>query len=86
MVVLLSLYSYCVVGPGAFSKIILLQAVDAWIDKHTKATAKVGPNQMVTFEGDLIALDIAEDGDALENGWEITPYTFPGVSVYSLLI
>ena len=35
----------------------ILQAVDA---KYTEAAAKVGPNQMVTFEGDEITLDIQQ--------------------------
>ena len=33
------------------------------------------------FEGDKIKLDIAAEGVALENGWTITPYTHPGVSL-----
>ena len=33
------------------------------------------------FEGDEIKLDIAAEGVALENGWTITPYTHPGVSL-----
>ena len=55
-----------------------LQAVDA---KYTEAAAKVGPNQMVTFEGDEITLDITAEGIDLKNGWTITPYTHPGVSL-----
>ena len=57
----------------------LLQAADT---KYAKATAKVGPSQMVMFEGDEITLDIAVEGVVLENGWTITPYTHPGVSLY----
>ena len=37
---------------------------------------------MVMFEGDEITLDIAVEGVVLENGWTITPYTHPGVSLY----
>ena len=36
---------------------------------------------MVMFEDDAITLGIAADGVALENGWTITPYTHPGVSL-----
>ena len=61
---------------------ILLQAANA---KYAKATAKVGPSQMVMFEGDEITLDIAVEGVVLENGWTITPYTHPGVSHIILL-
>ena len=57
----------------------LLQAADA---KYAKATAKVGPSQMVMFEGNEIMLDIAVEGVVLENGWTITPYTHPGVSLH----
>ena len=41
----------------------------------------MGPNQMVTFEGDEITLDITAEGIDLKNGWTITPYTHPGVSL-----
>ena len=34
------------------------------------------------FEGDEITLDIAVEGVVLENGWTITPYTHPGVSLH----
>ena len=57
----------------------LLQAADA---KYAKATAKVGPSHMVMFEGNEIMLDIAVEGVVLENGWTITPYTYPGVSLH----
>ena len=57
----------------------LLQAVDT---KYTEAAAKVGPDQEVTFEKDNISLDIAAEGLVLENGWTISPYTHPGVSLY----
>ena len=33
------------------------------------------------FEGDEIKLDIAAEGVELKNGWTITPYTHPGVSL-----
>ena len=50
--------------------------------KYAKATAKAGPSQTVMFEGDEITLDIAVEGVMLENGWTITPYTHPGVSLH----
>ena len=56
-----------------------LQAADA---KYAKATAKAGPSQKVIFERDEIMLDIAVEGVVLENGWTITPYTHPGVSLH----
>ena len=37
---------------------------------------------MVMFERDEITLDIAVEGVVLENGWTITPYTHPGVSLH----
>ena len=55
----------------------LLQAVDA---KYTEVAARVGPDQEVTFEQDQITLDIPKEGLVLENGWAITPHTYPGVS------
>ena len=48
---------------------------------YTNATAKAGPSQVVMFEGDEIKLDIAAEGVELKNGWTITPYTHPGVSL-----
>ena len=33
------------------------------------------------FEEDEIKLDIAAEGVVLKNGWTITPYTHPGVSL-----
>ena len=56
----------------------LLQAVDT---NYTNAAAKAGPSQVVMFEEDEIKLDIAAEGVALGNGWTITPYTHPGVSL-----
>ena len=56
----------------------LLQAADA---EYAVAAAKVGPSQMVMFEGDEITLDIPAVGIELRNGWTITPYTRPGVSL-----
>ena len=56
-----------------------MQAVDA---KYIENAAKVGPNQMVTFEEDEIKLDIVVEGVDLKNGWTIIPYTHPGVSLY----
>ena len=55
-----------------------MQAVDA---KYVENAAKVGPNQIVTFEADEIKLDIAVEGVDLKSGWTITPYTHPGVSL-----
>ena len=45
------------------------------------AEAAVGSEQEVMFEGDEIQLDIAAEGVVLENGWTITPFTHPGVSL-----
>ena len=56
----------------------MLQAAHA---KYAKATAKVGPSQVVIFERNEIKLDIPVEGVVLENGWAITPYTYPGVSL-----
>ena len=58
--------------------ITLLQAIDA---KYAKAAAKAGPSQVVVFEEDEIMLDIAAEGLVLENGWTITPFTYPAVSL-----
>ena len=57
---------------------VMLQAVDT---NYTNAATKADPNQMVMFEGDEIKLDIAAEGVVLKNGWTITPYTHPGVSL-----
>ena len=57
--------------------IYFLQAADA---KY--ATAKAGPSQKVIFEKDEIMLGIAVEGVVLENGWTITPYTHPRVSLH----
>ena len=59
--------------------VLLLQAIDS---KYTEAAAKVGPDQEVTFENDNVSLDIRSEGLVLENGWTITPYTHPGVSLH----
>ena len=56
----------------------LLQAVD---NNYTNAAAKAGPSQVVVFEGDEITLDIAVEGVVLKNGWTITPYMHPGVTL-----
>ena len=53
-----------------------LQAVNAG---YAEVNAKMGPYQ-VMFEGEKISLDIPKEGIALENGWTITPDTYPGVS------
>ena len=55
-----------------------LQAVDA---KYTEVAARLGPDQEVTFEQDQITLDIPKEGLVLQNGWTITPHTYPGVSL-----
>ena len=64
---------------------LLLQAID---DRYAEAAARMGPDQEVIFEGEQITLDIPKEGIALESGWTITPFTYPGVStlshVYSL--
>jgi len=54
-----------------------LQAVNA---EYAEANARMGPYQEVMFEGEKITLDIPKEGIALENGWTITPDTYPGVS------
>ena len=54
-----------------------LQAVNA---RYAEANAKMGPYQEVMFEEEKITLDIPKEGIALENGWTITPDTYPGVS------
>ena len=60
-----------------------LQAIDA---KYTEAAAIGGPDQEVIFEGEEITLDIPKEGISLENGWTITPYAHPGVSLYYFVI
>ena len=40
----------------------------------------MGPYQEVMFEGENITLDIPMEGITLENGWTISPDTYPGVS------
>ena len=65
-----------VLGRNAYT--FMLQAVDT---NYTNAAAKAGPSQVVMFEGDEIKLDVAVEGVVLENGWTITPYTHPGVSL-----
>ena len=64
--------------PGRNAYTFILQAVDT---NYTNAAAKAGPSQVVMFEGDEIKLDIAAEGVVLKNGWTITPYTHPGVSL-----
>ena len=34
----------------------------------------------ITFDGDVIALDIPDDGTMTDNGWEIVPLQKPRVS------
>ena len=55
----------------------LLQTVDA---KYAEVAASVGPDQEVMFEEEQITLDIPKKGLVLENGWTITPHTYPAVS------
>ena len=55
-----------------------LQAVN---EVYAEANARMGPYQEVVFEGEKIILDIPKKGVVLENGWTITPDTYPGVSL-----
>ena len=53
-------------------------------DAHAKLAeraAKLGLDQAVIFEGERITIDIAEEGIVLENGWRITPFSHPAVSL-----
>ena len=59
----------------------LLQAANA---KYAKPTTQVGPSQMVNFEENEIRLDIEVEGVVLENGWAITPFTYPGVRLCTI--
>ena len=61
--------------------LLLLQAADA---KYGEGATKVGPDQEVVFEEEQITLDIKADGEVLENGWRISPDTYPRVSVSSM--
>ena len=61
--------------------LLLLQAADA---KYGEGATKVGPDQEVVFEEEQITLDIKADGEVLENGWTISPDTYPRVSVSSM--
>ena len=45
----------------------------------------MGPSLVVMFEGEQITLDIPMEGIVLENGWTITPQTYPGVSELLLI-
>ena len=65
---------------GSWWYVLLLQAADA---KYGESATKLGPDQEVVFEGDQITLDIKADGEVLENGWTISPDTYPRVSVSS---
>ena len=56
-----------------------MQAVDA---KYAESAARVGPDQEVMFEEEMITLDIAAEGVVLENGWTITPHIHPGVGLF----
>ena len=58
----------------------LLQAADA---QYGVDAPRVGPHQLVKFDGDKITLDIAGDEIVLENGWSITPLTDLEVSLYN---
>ena len=57
----------------------LLQAADA---QYGVNAPRVGPHQLVKFEGDKITLDIAGD----ENGWKITSLTALEVSLYNYAV
>ena len=41
----------------------------------------MGPDQEVIFEEEHITLDIEAGGVVLENGWTISPDTYPRVSI-----
>ena len=60
-----------------------MQAVNAG---YAEANARMGPYQEVMFEGDKITLDIPKEGIELENGWTITPHTYPGVSLVTIVV
>ena len=57
-----------------------MQAIDAM---YTETGAKMSSHHMVVFEGERITLDIPKEGLVLENGWTITPHTYPQVSRFS---
>jgi len=40
----------------------------------------------VMFEEQKISLDIPEEGMMLENGWTITPHSYPGVSLVMIVV
>ena len=46
----------------------------------------MGPDQEVVFEGEKIALNIPKEGVTLESGWTITPHTYPGVSLVTIVV
>ena len=60
-----------------------MQAVNAG---YAEANARMGPYQEVMFEGDKITLDIPKEGIELENGWTITPHTYPGVGLVMIVV
>ena len=62
-----------------WGSLLLLQAADAKYGEG--ATKVVGPDQEVVFEEEQITLDIKADGEVLENGWRISPDTYPRVSI-----
>ena len=41
----------------------------------------MGPDLKIVFEEEQITLDIPEEGFTLNSGWNITPQTYPGVSL-----
>jgi len=41
----------------------------------------MGPYQEVIFKEEMISLDIPEEGIVVNNGWTITPRTYPGVGL-----
>ena len=57
-----------------------MQAVNAG---YAEANARMGPYQEVMFKEEKISLDIPKEGIVLENGWTITPHTYPQVSRFS---
>lgn len=59
-----------------------LQAVNA---EYAQANARMGPYQEVIFKEEMITLDIPEEGTVVNNGWTITPRTYPGVGLVAIL-
>ena len=55
----------------------MLQAIQ---DRYSSLDGISGPDFEVRFEGDIISLEVPEDGTYLPNGWSITPLVPPVVS------